>query len=53
MAELRDKYGLQGIALTGYGMEHDIEKSKNAGFILHLTKPVHVAELERALHAVG
>jgi signal transduction histidine kinase len=53
MAELRDKHGLQGIALTGYGMEHDIEKSRNAGFILHLTKPVHVAELERALHAVG
>lgn len=53
MAELRSKHGLQGIALTGYGMEHDIERSKEAGFIFHLTKPIHIAELERALLAVG
>jgi CheY-like chemotaxis protein len=52
MKELRDKHGLRGIALTGYGMEHDIEKSRNAGFFMHLTKPIHIATLEKALRQV-
>lgn len=29
------------IALSGYGMEHDVEKSRAAGFVEHLTKPVN------------
>jgi signal transduction histidine kinase len=49
MAELKQNYGLPGIALTGYGMEQDIEKAKNAGFTVHLTKPIHVDLLEKAL----
>ncbi len=28
------------IALSGYGMEHDVDRSREAGFIEHLTKPV-------------
>ncbi len=28
------------IALSGYGMEHDVERSRDAGFVEHLTKPV-------------
>ena len=28
------------IALSGYGMEHDVERSRAAGFVEHLTKPV-------------
>ncbi len=49
MSELRDNFGLKGIALTGYGMEHDVLRAKNAGFIAHLTKPVRMESLERAL----
>lgn len=49
MARLRDQYNLRGIALTGYGMEEDVTRSGNSGFIAHLTKPVSVDVLERAL----
>jgi PAS domain S-box-containing protein len=38
-----------GIALTGYGMEEDIEKSRRAGFATHLTKPIRVQDLDAAL----
>ena len=49
MAELREHYGLKGIALTGYGMEHDILRSQKAGFVTHLTKPVRIESLDSAL----
>ena len=52
MAELRTEYGLPGIALTGYGMEEDVNRSQAAGFIAHLTKPVSVQALEGALASV-
>ncbi|HMC98124.1 MAG TPA: response regulator, partial [Flavobacteriales bacterium] len=37
------------IALTGYGREEDQGKAHEAGFDLHLTKPVDFATLRRAL----
>ena len=40
---------LTGIALTGFGMEEDVRRSKEAGFDLHLTKPIDFAELRDAL----
>ena len=49
MSELRDKYQLPGIALTGYGMDQDISRARAAGFVTHLTKPVRVESLEQAL----
>ena len=49
MAELGECYNLKGIALTGYGMEQDIERNLTAGFVAHLTKPVRVQSLEKAL----
>jgi CheY-like chemotaxis protein len=51
MKDLGERYGLKGIALTGYGMEQDVERSLAAGFVTHLTKPVHVQSLEKALSA--
>ena len=49
MAELRDRYELRGIALTGYGMEEDIAKARRSGFVTHLTKPVDMSSLEKAI----
>jgi signal transduction histidine kinase/CheY-like chemotaxis protein len=49
MESLRERDGLRGIALTGYGMEQDIARSQSAGFLVHLTKPVRVQTLEKAL----
>jgi signal transduction histidine kinase len=49
MAELRAQPGLAGIVLTGYGMINDVDRSRAAGFIAHITKPVSAADLDRAL----
>ena len=51
MRELRLQHGdaLPGIALSGYGMEDDITRSRDAGFDEHLTKPVDMATLEIAM----
>jgi CheY-like chemotaxis protein len=51
MGELRKLYGLNGIALTGYGMEKDLAHSESAGFVAHLTKPVRMQSLDGVLHS--
>lgn len=53
MAELRKHYDLRGVALSGYGMEGDIARSHEAGFIVHLIKPVRVQLLDEALEAIA
>jgi CheY-like chemotaxis protein len=40
------------IALTGYGQEHDRQRSLDAGFREHLVKPVDVDRLVRLVEAV-
>jgi len=40
---------LPGIALSGYGMQDDIDNSRNAGFVAHLVKPVNPHELTLAI----
>ena len=37
------------IALSGWGQEADRKKSAEAGFDVHLVKPVEMADIERAL----
>ncbi|HEX2223360.1 MAG TPA: ATP-binding protein [Thermoanaerobaculia bacterium] len=49
MRELADRYGLTGIAISGYGTEEDVRASEAAGFRRHLTKPVDVRSLEQAI----
>ncbi len=49
MQNLRDRHGLRGIALSGYGMDEDLRRSEEAGFVAHLVKPVDVNELRRVL----
>jgi len=52
MRTLREQHNILGIALTGYGMERDVAESSDAGFVTHLTKPISVAVLDRALGEV-
>jgi len=52
MKHLSISFGLKGIALTGYGMEEDIEKCRVSGFGAHLVKPVNIHALENALALV-
>ena len=51
MIEMRKRGSIQGIALTGFGMEQDVARSREAGFLMHLTKPVKIQALEKALNA--
>jgi CheY-like chemotaxis protein len=53
MNELQDRYGLKGIALTGFDMEDDFKLSREAGFSAHLVKPVQAKVLDQALAALG
>lgn len=49
MSILQERYALRGVALSGYGMEEDIRRSKSAGFDHHLTKPVDLAKIDQLL----
>jgi DNA-binding response OmpR family regulator len=53
MRTLSDRYGLSGVAISGYGTEADVRKSLDAGFAEHLTKPVNLAHLEAAIRRVA
>jgi two-component system CheB/CheR fusion protein len=53
MRELSGRYGLKGVALSGYGMEEDVRRSHEAGFSKHLTKPVTVQALKAILREAG
>jgi PAS domain S-box-containing protein len=46
MEAIQAGHSIPGIALTGYGMDHDLARSRQAGFLGHLTKPVRIQELE-------
>jgi CheY-like chemotaxis protein len=46
MSQLRP---MKGIALTGFGMDEDIRKSREAGFSTHLIKPIEASQLEIAI----
>ena len=52
MRTLREKYGLTGIALSGYGAEQDAIRSREAGFVEHLTKPVTYAMLDQVIQRI-
>jgi len=53
MRELKIKQPeLVGVALTGYGTEEDVQKSLEAGFVVHLTKPIKVAQLVETLERI-
>jgi two-component system CheB/CheR fusion protein len=49
MSQLRDRYQMRGIALSGYGMEEDMRRSHEAGFADHVVKPVNFADLEAVI----
>jgi len=40
------------IAISGFGMEQDIADSRNAGFDLHLTKPITLQQLLSAIESL-
>jgi PAS domain S-box-containing protein len=49
MKQIRARYPMQGIAMSGYGMEEDLKKSRDAGFSDHIVKPASLSQLERSI----
>ena len=43
---------IQGIAVSAYGTDEDVEQSRGAGFAMHLVKPIAVTALRAAVHQV-
>jgi CheY-like chemotaxis protein len=40
---------VKGIALSGFGMDEDVRRSREAGFREHLTKPINLQKLQQAI----
>ncbi|HXY41404.1 MAG TPA: ATP-binding protein [Vicinamibacteria bacterium] len=53
MREVRRTRQVPGIALSGFGTEDDVRRSREAGFEEHLIKPVDVEHLLAAIARVG
>ena len=49
MRHVKERSGIPGIALSGFGTEEDIRQSRNAGFSEHLVKPVNIAALRSVI----
>ena len=52
MRQLKSQYGMKGIALSGYGMDDDVRRGREAGFDDHVTKPVNLPQLQAAIERV-
>jgi PAS domain S-box-containing protein len=53
MRQVKELYGLRGIALSGYGTDEDIRQSQAAGFEEHLVKPVCFEVLRLTVQRIG
>jgi signal transduction histidine kinase len=53
MRELTLSRRMPAVALTGYGMDEDVARSRKAGFLAHLTKPLRAADLDAVLGKVA
>jgi two-component system CheB/CheR fusion protein len=49
LRHIRKQGPVKAIAISGYGMDEDIRRSLEAGFVDHLTKPVNLSALEQAI----
>jgi signal transduction histidine kinase/CheY-like chemotaxis protein len=52
MRRARADRGMPGVCISGYGTEADIERSLDAGFAVHLTKPVSCEALDLTIQEV-
>jgi PAS domain S-box-containing protein len=53
MRHVSSVYCMPGIAMSGYGMEEDMRRSREAGFSEHLVKPIDLRELLSAIRRVA
>lgn len=55
LEQLRQKLGQlpPAIAMSGFGMDDDIERSRDVGFAEHLTKPIEFPALQQAIARIS
>jgi DNA-binding response OmpR family regulator len=53
MRRLRANSSIRGIAISGFGTEQDRRRSRDAGYEMHLTKPVDFDRLLKAIEQVA
>jgi hypothetical protein len=51
--QAKRKGPVKAVAITGFGTDEDIRRSKEAGFDFHLVKPIDLAELQGVLDQVA
>ena len=49
LRRIRQRRDVPALALSGFGMDEDVERSRDAGFAEHLTKPVSIDRLQAAI----
>jgi CheY-like chemotaxis protein len=52
MRHIRTRFDTPGIALSGFGMEDDVRRCRDAGFVAHLTKPIDFGKLDAVIRRV-
>ena len=51
--QLLSRRPVKAIALSGFGMDEDLRRSEEAGFMAHMTKPVDFSKLEAMIQRVA
>lgn len=49
---MQDRGPTAAIALSGFGMEEDVRRSRDAGFAEHLVKPINLKQLQEAIDRI-
>lgn len=49
---VKDEQDIPAVAMSGFGMEEDVRRSRQAGFTEHLVKPIDVTELVATIRRV-
>ena len=52
LREIRRHHAIKAIAVSGFGQPEDLSRSREAGFVDHLVKPINFARLESALKQI-
>jgi DNA-binding response OmpR family regulator len=53
MRHVRSFSQVPAVALTGFGMESDVKECLDAGFNLHLTKPINLQRLNEVIQTLA
>jgi hypothetical protein len=49
IAKIKQNHKTPAIAVTGFGMQQDIDRALEVGFDAHLTKPINLQKLEATI----